>query len=1154
MKKLFFLALILTISLSMLTAANAGQLRKSVVSYHMSFDNQDFINEDFIQQSGKKTIEERKFDFPQGKFGKAVRMSFVPAPPDQHNMSGIDLDLITAVMFNTNPNNTMGYNEPFIWGSGRLNPRLGAVSLWAKGKPAYSGPLFEQTTIAFGRKERDLLGILINEDDKLTAYLRDARYERHEIESDAVWNADTWNHVVLNWDWAKGMELWLNGEKIASSMGSDAWFETLLPGLFHLPTPGVAYDELYLMDRPLSKSEISKLMKSNTPPKSNGALYKRKSADVAMIDAISGADKIDKLPTVQAGQGMTIKEVYPTNASDGNVPGWYVIDGRNEMAWPHEYAFFTIIPGDADFHAEKVDLPTKATSKVNYVTVTGNLTNVKVQSGPSCMSEVATLFEVPAGKQFFHGAQIPAQEGATFRIPFTERYGAPDDYEGDVYRLPVSGEKRIHNVGLYYTSEGAKTVAGEPRTIWLADPNFEDRYDFAVHALTARDERQVALASPMSKGSGRKSVSIGAFQRLNIMTEPIFGDTGVTKVKLSIPVKTARKEEALFVRVHDAAVPSRLWNQFAVKLDGFDKDYKMLELVIDFHDLVLTGGDRLWIDLGTSGDCQVRIGDRNNPAELTLETVASYITADAWADKEMISAKAQYSKQYEFLPWQFTGREVDLDKPYCYGGPFDVYLPAQAVKRVLPDHFIANFFELMSGPDYDDGHPTESFIPQLVTLDNPLEAPDWALYMHDYNIKRHSLADWWVKRQNPDGQMGGGWNDDTLFMSFHQADLPLDGNMNAKAIIDTVHTKFEATGLFKDGYCRIYPIDRMHTGDFISERYNTVVNNLGQAYPAEREMESAWRLDKPDETPINYAEGLAFMSSVNVFRWYWNEEGPEEAYSSPSLNDLADEFRLSTTILDDFYYYRMTESNVHRDDFMPRGQVGRRGGAPNMYKYMLGGVRGARWDAHLKLSVMWPFGGGPDVARVIMNADDTSIKVAAYSFDNRKRDLGMRLCRINDGLYKITIHADPQGNGNAGKVIWQSEQALRLFDTISLPIPPKTPVVITVEQTKAHDRPAALADLTIDPWDVKRDGSSVTVTVHNLGNSAANNVAVRLVSGDKTLAEQSIATLDAPTDFVAKRAELTFRNITDTGNLRVIVDPDNTIREILEENNERKLK
>jgi hypothetical protein len=1138
--KCFPVVLLLTAIIWASPDLRAEELRRSPVSYHMSFDNRDFFEEDFIEQSEKKSLEDRKIDFPEGRFGRGIRMSFIPDPPDAHNLSGIDLDLITAVIFNTRPGNTMGYNQPFIWGSGRCNPRLGAVSFWAKGNPPFACPLFEQTTIAFGRKERDLLGILLDSDNKLSAYLRDARYIRHELKTDVVWDSSRWNHVVFNWDWAQGMELWLNGKKIASSIGKDGWFETQPPGLFHLPAPGFIFDEVYLMDRPLASSEINRLMTSNKPPKNEPPFYNRKNYDADRIARYSGSDRSEKLPVVNPENGLTVTEVWPCDAADGCIPGWYTIDGRNEMAWPHEYAFFTIIPGDADFHAEKVDVKTPADEKVNYVVLTGNLTDVKVQAGSSCMSDVENLFTVPGGERFFYGSTITSTEGATFRIPFTESYGTPSDFKGDAH-LPLSGEKRIHNIGLYNVKKSALEPKGETYSIQLSDANLDRRYSFAVHAITSRDERRIAVAASGKIKGERKTVDIGAFQRLNIMSEPFPEPRGITSVTLSLPVKTDKPEEALFIRVHDPAVPLRLWNQFAVNLKGFDKGYKMLRLTIDFQDIVLTGGDRLWIDIGTTGGCKLRLGNRKQPAELILETILPFMAVDDYAEKEIISSKAQYSKMYEFMPWQFTGRNVALDEPYCYGGPFDIFMPALAINRVKPDHFVANFMIRMSGPDFNDGHRANPSTAELKTIKDPHGAPEWAIYMRDFNTKRHALADWWIKRQNPDGQVGGGWNDDTLFMSFHQPDLPLDGNDNARAIIDTVHTKFEKTGLFKEGYCRIYPIDRMHTGDFISERYNTFVNNLGQAHAAEREFESAWRLDHPDETPVNYAQGIAFKSSVNVFNWYWGKDVPAEAYVSKPIDDLTKEFRLYTSLLDDYYLYRMTESNVHRDDFSPRG-------SNLMYTYMLGGPRGTRWDAHLKLAVMWPTGGGPDVARVILKADDTSLETLCYSFDDVKRDLKMRLCRIQDGRYRIGLYSE------TGSPVQETERNLRRFDTVTLPIPPRVQLTIKVEQIEQHERPAELPDLVIDPWDAHKIGSGVTAVIHNIGNGPAENIKVRLLNGEEILGEKTIGNLRSATDFVAKRTTVTFSNVPSSRNLSVVIDTENVIQEILEDNNAAKVK
>ena len=304
-------------------------LRKSPVAYYMSFDNRDFFDEDFIERSKKKSIEERKIDFPEARFGKGIRMSFIPEPPDDNNMSGIDLDLVTAVIFNTKPGNTMGYNQPFIWGSGRINPRLGAVAFWAKGEIPFAGPIFEQTSISFGRTERDLLGVVVDEDGRLSAYVRDAQYIRHELNTNHVWNGDVWNHLVMNWDWANGMELWVNGEQVASSWGKDGWFETAPPGLFHLPAPGIIYDELYLMDRPLSKPEIKTLFLKNSPPREEPPNHRRTDFDPQRIAKYSGGDKSDGLPALTPDSALAFTEVWPLDVADGHIPGWHLIDGRN---------------------------------------------------------------------------------------------------------------------------------------------------------------------------------------------------------------------------------------------------------------------------------------------------------------------------------------------------------------------------------------------------------------------------------------------------------------------------------------------------------------------------------------------------------------------------------------------------------------------------------------------------------------------------------------------------------------------------------------------------------------------------------------------------------------------------------------------------------
>lgn len=1129
------------------------ELRRSPVSYHLSFDNDDFFKEDIIQQSGRKTLEERKIDFPTGKFGNGIIMSEIPIPPDADNMTGIDLDLVTAVIFNTRPGNQMGYNQPFIWGGGRINARLGAVAFWAKGKLPFSGPLFEQTSVAFGRKDRELLGVIIDDNEKLSAYITDARYERHELKTGVSWNGEKWNHVVFNWDWANGMELWINGEKIASSWGEQFWFETALPGLFHLPAAGITYDELYLMDRPISAAEIKSLMVSNTPPDNPDLFYSRDQYNIQKIKEISGANHSQQLPRATPTEAFLIEEVWPQQVSDGHIPGWYIMDGRNELAWPHPYAMFTIIPGDADFHAEKVDIVTSAEAKVNYVTATGNLTNVGFKTSNDRDSQPRDLFTVPSGNHFFYGSTINTTYGSTFRIPFTEEYGTPEGFSGDIH-VPLSGDKRIQNVGLYHYRNllfDHYQPKGKELPIHIGEMSLDERSVFAIHSVTSKDERRVAIAKAKNGGGMQlraNDVNIGAFARLNVLSQPYLTTVGIKSISLSLPIKTKDPEEVLFIRVRDPAVPSRIWNQFAIRLQDFDNDFSRLALTLDFQDIVVTGGDRLWIDFGTAGDATIRLGEDTDTAMLYVEEGASYVSVDEYAAKEIVPASMQYGKMYEFMPWQFTGKEVSLSAPYSYGGPFDMLLPALAINRVNPDHFVSNYLIRVSGSDDNiaylrDGRVLDPERVSLVTLPNPYEAPEWALYMRDFNVKRHAIADWWAAHQNPDGQLGGGWNDDVLFLSFHQPDLPLDGNENARYIIDAAQTGLEATLYFKDGYCNVYPMDRMHIGDFISERYNTIVNNLGQAHAFEREMESARWLGKPDEIPRNYYED-AFKSSVNAINWYWGNDIPLEPYKSKSLDELATEFRLYTSVLDEYAFYRYTASNVHRDDFRPYG-------ANNMYECMLGGKRGTRLDAHLALAVAWPSGGGPDVSRVILYADNTSLEAAAYSFDSKMRELSMQLIRINSGEYRISIYEDLNGEGKAGNLLWQTIEHVKRFDTVKMPMPPKVPIVIKVEQLAAYEQAAALPDLAIDPWDVIFDNETITCVVHNLGNEAAGTFKVSLFDGDILVEEKLVTGLSAPTDLVAKRTELIFKNIKYSANLRIHIDRDNKIDEIFEGNNVR---
>ena len=233
---------------------------------HLSFDDFGFLEHDFVARGGHKSIEDRGLTLEEGRFGRGLRMNLTPHIDLRDEMSGGDLDEVVAVIFRTwrHREHWTVDNQPFLWGAGRFNTGSGAVAFWVKGELT-EGELFNQSAMAWGRAEKHLLAITADGDGRLGAHLVDARYARHEIRSRKEWDPDRWNHVVLNWDKARGLELVVNGRSAASSRGRDAWWQTALPGLFHLPMPHVVYDELHAFSRPLERDEIEALARTNTP-------------------------------------------------------------------------------------------------------------------------------------------------------------------------------------------------------------------------------------------------------------------------------------------------------------------------------------------------------------------------------------------------------------------------------------------------------------------------------------------------------------------------------------------------------------------------------------------------------------------------------------------------------------------------------------------------------------------------------------------------------------------------------------------------------------------------------------------------------------------------------------------------------------------------
>ncbi len=1120
-----------------------AQSESAPAYFHLSFEDFSFLDDDYIARSGLKTIEDRGLTLEPGRFGSGLKMNIIPTRITQDNMSGIDLDMVTAAGYNTRHNRKgdTGFNEPFLWGGAKFSPGSGSVAFWFRG-PVTEGMLFEQSAMAWGRKERYLFAVTVDGRGVPGAFMRDARYEDHAVHAREPLAPDSWNHIVVNWDKANGLELFVNGQSVASSWGNDAWWETPLPGLMHVPMPGVVYDEFYIFPRPLSGEAIRTLMQSNAPPREAAGIRERTPRERDRLSRALGLDGDLSLPLARPmdeSEVLSFKEITPDFAGDGNVPGWFCRDGRYELAWPHPAGVFTIIPGDADFQAEKLDIDTPPGVPYNYIAIEGNLNGMPdVLTGAKRNGDhfIGTSFaQVPQDGRFFFGTTIDRAPHPRITLPFLKGYGAPDEFKGDV-RLPLTGDTRIHEVGLFDVTEREDGVTPGERVYYFREGgSLEYRYDFAFRMLNQADDRATLFGYAAPPESGEKWLRTGYLRRTNLITAPMTGDRQVDAIVLDMTIKTEGADDALLVRLRDPGVPHRIWTHAEVALRGFDGDGGRLRLMLDPPPLFLVEGDVIWLDIATRGNASILVGG-SQPAKVILKPASYFDSMNAYEEKALLPNMAEFTKAYHHQPWLFERIWPDIMKPYALGGQFDSVMPAMAVLRALPGSKRASYYVEWAKPKYYWGSfadPEKNFPIKDIAV--PPGVPRWAHLQKLIQNFRYRIIDWLAAHQNEDGQFHGGWNDDTLILR-GRPDTALDSCDHARDLILKVFEGLDRTNLFGGGYCRIYPIDNLHNGDFVRERFRTNIFKLGDPFIYRRSLETAWRWGKPDETPINYGEGRPFLFDKNILEWYWGMNTPEKPYASPAASTLDTNLSRLASYLDDSLFYRFTDARIHTDASTIYNEA-------YIVRMILGG------NADQSISAAWPSGGGEDISRWVTYADNSRLECRMFSFDPLPREVTARLFRIDRGTYEVTVSAD--NDGKPGEVFSRRELDLKRFDTVTVEVPSKTPVLLTVNRIREGAAPGPLPDLAVADYDCVREGGSLQVRVSNLGAAPSRETIVRLYDEEGGLrGEAALPPIDAPTDFVEKSLWLTFNNVPTGIPVRVLVDPDNRVDEIFKENNE----
>ena len=1129
--------------------ATIGEADHGALLYHHSFDDFTFMEEDFVASSGLRSVDERGLTLEPGRFGNGLRVNRTPRWRELHNNSGVDLDMLTSAEFNTRMSrysDFVAHNEPLLWGAGKVVPRAGAMAFWVKGALS-EGKLIDQSAMAWGRSEKDLLAVTVDDELRLGGSIVDSRYVYHTIRSGEPWNPEQWNHVALNWDNSQGLELFVNGEIVGSSWGTDAWWETPLAGLLRFPMGHVVYDEFYSFSRPLTAGEISSLMSQNRVEASARAADHTSDAGERLARALGIAADAG-LPVIRPmgeGRVLSFKEIAPSFIDEGKIPARLCQDGRYELAWPLRIGSFTIIPGDGIFPAEKLEIVPPQGTPFNYMTLEGNLADLPAalvdarKAGDRYLGK--TYVAIPQNGGFFHGTVLERGTHPTITLPFLHGYGEADGYSGDVM-LPITGDTRVHEVGLFdVTEEDEVPVPGEMvYHLCAADGDLEKRYAFARRALLPLKEQPALRACRTLPAANDEWVETGYLQRKHLITAPMTGKRAVGSIVLDLMVQTAGREDILLVRLRDPVLPHRIWTHAEVRLVGFDGQGARLRLALVSPALLLERGDRLWLDLATRSNARIRIGDERG-SRIALKPAPHFEAERSYEAKAMLPALAERMFCH-YRPWLFVRRRPNVLDPYTLGGQYDAVMPALATKRAMPHSRLADYYLALSGIEEEYWRTSVSVSgtkPEEIAT--PEGVPRWAHLQRVVQGFRYRVVEWMIGHQNDDGQLGEGWNDD-VFILTGKSDMPLDGNSGARDMFLKVFRGIDDSHMLGDGFCQVSPIDTHHVVDFYCERWRAVPYALGDPYVIRRALETAWHADKPEETPVNYADGTPYAYDRNILSWYWDTDYPDKVFAGGDEPSIIHQLERMAVLCDDLLLFHYTEAwtplyNLPGESVLIPMIIG---GWEQYMRHPTGESRG--------LTIAWPAGGGEDVARWVTHGDSRSLACRLFSFDPQPRQVTAQPYMLEAGTYTIALSEDD--GGKPGTVLSTKEQTMKRFDTFSVEIPPAKPVVLTAEQVERARDQGPYPDLAIAGYDCDREGSSLAVRVSNVGAARAGKSSLVVYdSRGRKAGKRPVPAIDAPLDFLEKSVVVEFSAIPATGALRIVVDESDETEEIYEGNN-----
>ena len=189
---------------------------------------------------------------------------------------------------------------------------------------------------------------------------------------------------------------------------------------------------------------------------------------------------------------------------------------------------------------------------------------------------------------------------------------------------------------------------------------------------------------------------------------------------------------------------------------------------------------------------------------------------------------------------------------------------------------------------------------------------------------------------------------------------------------------------------------------------------------------------------------------------------------------------------------------------------------------------------------------------MLLETKNDRLKIAFYNNSDKVQEGVIRTWRLDNGEYSLVSGPD----NNNDNVIDKTEHEMKdlklaRHSAVPVSLPPRKTWIVEMTQKKKADDIRLRPDLALSPREVKwdKEKKEISFAVHNIGAKASGNFTISLFRGDKKVQDLSVENIDAPLDLFPRKKHLSFKDVENIENMRIVIDPDNKIEEITEENN-----